>query len=110
MLLHAPPDLSFSLYIKVLPLYEYIITLEDEYNAVWRKKKSATSVLLLSIRWIMVVAGMLSFVQSTAQVSNPRVSTREALDYLIRHRSSCSLILCTCGDLRFSLAANRLLS
>lgn len=36
--------------------YEYIFTLECEVRIVWRRKVSAVSVLLLSVRWAMVLS------------------------------------------------------
>ena len=38
-----------------LVAYEYIITFDQEVVQVWMRKTTATSFLLLSTRWIMVL-------------------------------------------------------
>ncbi|EKM60225.1 uncharacterized protein PHACADRAFT_246073 [Phanerochaete carnosa HHB-10118-sp] len=43
-----------------LAVYEYVITLNQEIAAVWRRKLTATSLLLLTIRWLMVLNPFLS--------------------------------------------------
>ena len=39
-----------------LTIYEYVVTFDLEVAHVWTRKPSATSLLLLSIRWIMVLS------------------------------------------------------
>lgn len=36
-------------------VYEYLITLDREVAAVWKRKFTATSMLLLSVRWVMLL-------------------------------------------------------
>ena len=38
----------------VLLVYEYVITFEEEVSLAWRKRPTATSILLLTTRWAMV--------------------------------------------------------
>lgn len=38
-----------------LVAYEYLITLDQEVATVWRRKWTATSVLIVSVRWVMVL-------------------------------------------------------
>lgn len=42
-------------HLLALSFYEYLITLQQEVNAVWSRKPSLTSMLLLSVRWTMVL-------------------------------------------------------
>ena len=51
-------------------VYEYIITFYDEIKTVWKRRWTATSFLLLSIRWIMVANVLIIiFVPSVPDVS-----------------------------------------
>lgn len=52
-------------------LYEYIMTIDQEVAAVWRrgKRSSLVSLLLISTRWCMVIAGVSSLgITNYAQV------------------------------------------
>lgn len=40
---------------SALVAYEYIITIWQEVEAVWKRPMSATSILLISIRWLMLL-------------------------------------------------------
>lgn len=52
-----------------LVVYEYIITFSDEIQTVWKRRLTATSFLLLTIRWVMVAnVAVASFVPSTPKV------------------------------------------
>ena len=54
--------------IPGLVLYEYLITLDGEFSAVWNKKASATSILLISVRWNMVFGAILNLVTPGTQL------------------------------------------
>lgn len=58
--LHAP--------LPALPIYEYLVTLDREHVAVWKRKVNATSLLLLSVRWGMVALAIISAPPATAKV------------------------------------------
>ncbi|GJE98353.1 hypothetical protein PsYK624_145810 [Phanerochaete sordida] len=45
--------IAWSLF--ALAVYEYVVTFDQEVVCVWRRKFSATSLLLLSTRWVMVL-------------------------------------------------------
>ena len=49
-------------------MYEYLITFDQEIQCVWRRKWTATSVLLLSIRYITILAQMIGWSQLSAVV------------------------------------------
>ncbi|KIP10104.1 hypothetical protein PHLGIDRAFT_66354, partial [Phlebiopsis gigantea 11061_1 CR5-6] len=40
---------------KALTLYEYVVTIDQEVNTVWKRRNNATSMLLLTVRWAMVM-------------------------------------------------------
>ena len=62
-----------NILIQALPLYEYVITLDLEYSVVWRRKLTATSFLLITTRWAMVLAAVLQFwAPHSDRVSRPR--------------------------------------
>ncbi|EKM60189.1 uncharacterized protein PHACADRAFT_246036 [Phanerochaete carnosa HHB-10118-sp] len=52
-------------FFSVLSLvsYEYVITLDREIAAVWRRKFTVTSLLLLAVRWLMVLGLILQVAQ-----------------------------------------------
>ena len=50
-----------------LIIYEYVITFADEIEAVWKRPWTATSVLLLSTRWVMLLT-LVNGVASTPKV------------------------------------------
>ncbi|EKM50963.1 uncharacterized protein PHACADRAFT_212866 [Phanerochaete carnosa HHB-10118-sp] len=54
------PELTVEreIYFAVSVIYEYLITLDLEMQAVWRQRWTASSVLLLSIRWVMIFTAM----------------------------------------------------
>ncbi|GJE85358.1 hypothetical protein PsYK624_014370 [Phanerochaete sordida] len=60
---------TFSIYeitglsLSVVVGYEYAITFPQEVETIWRRKKSATTMLLLMIRWVMLLFAMCSFFQ-----------------------------------------------
>ncbi|GJE88864.1 hypothetical protein PsYK624_049510 [Phanerochaete sordida] len=47
-----------SLSASIIVLYEYAVTLPQEVEAVWKREWTATSILLLTIRWTMVTLGV----------------------------------------------------
>lgn len=42
--------------VACVVLYEFIITFDQEVAVVWRRKFTATSLLLLGIRWLMILS------------------------------------------------------
>ena len=46
-------------------VYEYIITFDQEVSQVWSRKPTATSFLLLSTRWVIVLTQVIGLVPST---------------------------------------------
>ncbi|GJE85359.1 hypothetical protein PsYK624_014380 [Phanerochaete sordida] len=66
-----------SIATGVLLLYEYALTLPQEFETVWRRKWNATSLLLLLIRWTMVLLGVCSFLQPIQKsLVSPRCNIR----------------------------------
>ena len=57
-------------------MYEYAVTFDREVAHVWTKKPSATSFLLLSIRWVMVLTQL-------ANVIPPKPSTCKSLSCMM---------------------------
>lgn len=53
-----------------LVAYEYIITLDQEISTVWGRKRTASSALLLSIRWVMVLNQVVSYIPVSPKVCN----------------------------------------
>ena len=62
---------SISLIEVALTLYEYAITFDQEVQAVWRRTCTVSSLLLLSIRWVMVLSAIMSLVSLLPRVSAP---------------------------------------
>ncbi|EKM60202.1 uncharacterized protein PHACADRAFT_84901, partial [Phanerochaete carnosa HHB-10118-sp] len=60
-----------------LAVFEYLILLDQEVVAVWRRKFTATSLLLLAFRWVMVLGPLVNIVPSYAQVWCEYVDIRE---------------------------------
>ncbi|EKM56265.1 uncharacterized protein PHACADRAFT_253302 [Phanerochaete carnosa HHB-10118-sp] len=48
-------------------VYEFAVTLDQEIAVVWKRKFTATSLLLLSIRWLMVLAPILGCLNAIGQ-------------------------------------------
>lgn len=46
----------------VLLLYEYVITIEEEVNMIWKRKLKASSLLLLGLRWSMLLNAVFTLV------------------------------------------------
>ncbi|EKM56292.1 uncharacterized protein PHACADRAFT_207573 [Phanerochaete carnosa HHB-10118-sp] len=46
--------------VLCLVIYEYGVTLDQEISAVWRRKFTVTSVLLLTTRWLMILGPILN--------------------------------------------------
>lgn len=51
-----------------LAAYEYVITFRQEVDTVWKKRQSATSILLLMTRWTLLLGALIGVVQGPAQV------------------------------------------
>ena len=47
-----------------LVVYEYIITFNQEVAQVWKRRPTATALLLLSTRWIMVLGPLIDILPS----------------------------------------------
>ncbi|GJE98278.1 hypothetical protein PsYK624_145040 [Phanerochaete sordida] len=50
-----------GLSMTVLPLFEYVITIDLEVATVWRRKFTVPSLLLITTRWNMVLGALLFF-------------------------------------------------
>ncbi|KIP02560.1 hypothetical protein PHLGIDRAFT_122368 [Phlebiopsis gigantea 11061_1 CR5-6] len=53
--------------LTALVAYEYFITFDQEVATVWKRKLTATSVLLLLTRWTMITTQILTYVPITSQ-------------------------------------------
>ncbi|GJE98326.1 hypothetical protein PsYK624_145540 [Phanerochaete sordida] len=64
-----------------LVIYELAITLDQEVSLVWRRRITATSLLLISTRWTMLLALLANFgdIVFTVYVITPRYKTTGAL-------------------------------
>lgn len=51
---------GLKIFFSGLVVYEFVITLDQEIAAVWRRKFTATSMLLLSTRWLMLLYPILA--------------------------------------------------
>ncbi|GJE85289.1 hypothetical protein PsYK624_013680 [Phanerochaete sordida] len=54
-----------GLAVTAMVVYEYLITLDREVAAVWKRKFAATSMLLLSVRWVMLLIQIIDWLPST---------------------------------------------
>ena len=52
-----------------IALYEYGFTLSDEVAVVWQRRLTATSAMMLSIRWVMLLLAVLQLFPITPKVS-----------------------------------------
>jgi hypothetical protein len=48
----------------VLVVYEYVITFDQEVSTIWKRRFIATSILLLSTRWVLVLYQIVPFMPS----------------------------------------------
>ena len=55
-------------FYSALLFYEYVITADGEVNVVWMQPWNTTSILLLSIRWVMLFVVVLNLVPSSPGV------------------------------------------
>lgn len=69
--LHGDPYHWLSPFLEALALYEYLITFADEIETVWKRPWTATSMLLLSTRWVMLLTLVYTVVPSTPTVRPP---------------------------------------
>ena len=51
-----------------LVAYEYLITFHEEVATVWKRKLTATSLLLLSTRYVLILTQILTFVPASPAV------------------------------------------
>lgn len=72
-----------------LVAYEYVITLDQEISTVWSRKRTASSALLLSIRWVMVLNQVVSYIPASSKVCDswPRWLMRSGLILRLLQRS-----------------------
>jgi hypothetical protein len=52
----------------VLVLYEYAITFDQEVSTIWKRRFTATSILLLSTRWVLVLSVILQLMPAVPKV------------------------------------------
>ena len=55
--------------MSALAIFEYVITFEHEVNALFRKRQTVTSLLYVSVRWVMVLQAVLQLLPNTPGVS-----------------------------------------
>lgn len=81
--------------IAILPLYEFIITFEQEVAVVWArdKKLSLGSILLVSTRWCMVLSAAFFCLPGTKTVRN-RLSRHSPTrtDSIVLQRYVCHVL------------------
>ncbi|GJE99243.1 hypothetical protein PsYK624_154930 [Phanerochaete sordida] len=53
--------------VTCLTVYEFIITFDQEVAVVWSRKLTATSILLLALRWLMVLGPLLQTIPFKGQ-------------------------------------------
>ena len=53
---------------SALTAHEYVMTLDQEVAAVWRRKWTASSLLLLSVRWVMVFVQVALCIPASSKV------------------------------------------
>lgn len=49
-------------------VYDYVLTFAQEVTTVWRRKMTATSLLLVTTRWVMVLQAVVQFVPPVPKV------------------------------------------
>lgn len=59
---------------SALAVYEYIVTIDQEVSAVWKRPVSAASVLLVSIRWAVLLQALTAVLSNEASRSEVRTS------------------------------------
>ena len=74
-------------------IYEYLITIDREVEAVWWRPWTASSLLLLSTRWVMVLSSMLQPISPPSNVSyliNAAMCYLPTLRGIIASQLSCT--------------------
>ena len=74
-------------------IYEYLITIDREVETIWRRRWTASSLLLLSTRWVMVLSFMLPFATPPPNVSyliNAATCNLPAVRGIIASQLSCT--------------------
>lgn len=46
-----------------------MVTFDDEIRVIWKRKMNAISLLLLTVRWVMLAGAILTVIPATLQVS-----------------------------------------
>lgn len=65
--------------LPVLAMYEFVITIDQEISAVWRRKLSVASILLFATRWAMVLQAIIALApdaKTTPVRPSPSLSQR----------------------------------
>ncbi|GJE85319.1 hypothetical protein PsYK624_013980 [Phanerochaete sordida] len=60
-------DRHLAAAVTALAVFEYVITFNDELCTAWRRRLNATSLLLISTRWVMVIAPTLAWATLSTQ-------------------------------------------
>ena len=55
--------------VQVIVIHEYLFTLDQEVLTVWKRHWTASSILLVSVRWVMVVNAALGVVPPLSAVT-----------------------------------------
>ncbi|GJE94523.1 hypothetical protein PsYK624_106930 [Phanerochaete sordida] len=64
--------------LSALVGYEYLITISQEVDSVWRRQFSLTSVLLISTRWVMLVNQIFQWLPASPHLSLDRHCLRRS--------------------------------
>ncbi|KAK7681835.1 hypothetical protein QCA50_015182 [Cerrena zonata] len=59
-----------------IPFYDYVVTLPEEINTLWRRKKSLASVALLLNRYALLVYALALVALLLPVTGNPLVDSR----------------------------------
>ncbi|EKM48717.1 uncharacterized protein PHACADRAFT_202485 [Phanerochaete carnosa HHB-10118-sp] len=78
-ILHYPLRCSHSICPSGLPIYELLITFDNEIKIVWKRPVTASAVLLGSVRWCMLLTAVLQLEPST---QNFPVAGKQQIAYL----------------------------
>ena len=62
--------------LEALLVYEYIITIDQELSAIWRRKFNVASLLFITVRWTMLFNGALLSTPASPHVSDRDYSRR----------------------------------
>lgn len=62
-------DMHVSQHALGLTFWEYAITFDKELMTVWGVKMNATSILLISVRWVMIINTIITPIPASPEVS-----------------------------------------